>query len=311
MGNRLNTIYVAKEAVSGTEQAIARANVRLAKDVSMDGLKGDIASRELERDVGTNSPAGFANARRGFKYALELVGSGAAGTAPVWMNDLTFCGMAEPVLVAGVSATQRFAEKGVALNSCTAHYYLGAERRRAIGARGTWSLMIEGGTAKKPYVMYDMIGFPAGGIVPDEVALAGVDDYAAFATVPLPASPENTSFTLGNYALALRSAKIDANIDVSPRYLASKKYINLGDRTSSAEFMVERPSVAVKNYYTNLIGETQIPFDLIHGLVAGNICQITEQNAQIIGVEDALEGDVPMLKINAQLNFNTLTLIAR
>lgn len=315
MVDLVNTIYVKSEATYLTEAAIARADVRLSMGATMDGLKGETASRDLDRYAGGNSPAGFGNERRAFSYPLELVGSGAAGTAPVWMEDLRFCGMTAPVLAAGVSATSKFALTNAAISSCTAHFYSGAQRRRAIGARGDFSIMIEGGSVKKAKVMFDMIGFPPGTMMPDEIALAGVEDYARFATKPLAPSPENTSMMLGNYAVALRSFKLDAKVPVEPRFLAGSKYIFLGTPAPTVEIMIERPSVLLKNYYSNLKGEDEIPMNLIHGLVAGNIVEVNSTTLQILDVEDAFENGVPMLKISAQLNGvfgnGDLTLIAR
>ncbi len=315
MVDLVNTIYVKSEVTYLTEAAIARADVRLSAGATMDGLKGETAARDLDRYAGGNSPSGFGNERRAFSYALELVGSGAAGTAPVWMEDLRFCGMTAPGIVPGVSATTNFALTNPAISSCTAHFFSGAERRRAIGARGDFTIMIEGGSVKKAKVMFDMIGFPPGTMMPDEIPLAGVEDYARFATKPLAPSPENTSLMLGNHAVVLRNFKLDAKVPVTPRYLAGKKYIFLGTPAPTVEIMIERPSVLVKNYYTNLKGEDEIPMSLTHGLVLGNVVEVNSNTLQILDVEDAVENGVAMLKINAQLNGlfgnGDLSLIAR
>ncbi len=112
------TFSAKKETTYATDAApTLAANAVLSRNLTGTPIAVDRNERNRDRAVRGRSKDAPTNARQTITYDLEIAGSGAAGTAPAWMEHLEACGMAAPVLTAGQNAEQRFAATNAALSS--------------------------------------------------------------------------------------------------------------------------------------------------------------------------------------------------
>lgn len=120
MVDAVKVLFFKKEATYATDAApTGAANAALTRNFTTKPVVVDRIQRNLDRPVRGSSKDAPSNERQTYGYELELAGSGAAGTAPAWMEHLEACGMAAPVLTANTSAVQRFAPIGALLSSAT------------------------------------------------------------------------------------------------------------------------------------------------------------------------------------------------
>lgn len=293
-----------KEGVYGTDAAPTGAlNAAVTRNFSAKPVVVDRIARNLDRPVRGRSKDAPSNLRATFGYELELAGSGAAGTAPAWMEELEACGMAAPVLAAGASATQRFAAIGVPLSALTAYHWHGNQRRVNLGARGTFGFDFTAGAY--PFVKLDFTGMlPA-------TADFGITDAAPGALAfdqwrdPIEVNDENTDFLLGGYAANLRSFTGEANAEVKMRALVGARYVVRGNHAVTGRILCEAPAIGAKNYFRTLKTGDELPVQIVHGTVAGNIVQLDGARLQITDIDLQEEDDVLMLAIGYGLNVGT------
>lgn len=297
-------IFRKKEATYATDAApTGAANAAITRNFTAKPVVTDRLARNRDSNVRGRTKDAPSNVRATFGYELEAAGSGTPGTAPAWMEDLEACGMAAPVLTAGASAVQRFAPIGAALSSLTAYHFHGNQRRINIGARGTFSFDFTAGA--EPVFKLDFTGLlPA-------TADFGISDAAPGAITldqwkdPVEVNDDNTDFTLGGYAAVLRAFTGDVGAEVKLRSLVGARYVNRGNHAITGRIVCEAPTIGAKNYFRTLKAGDEIPVQLIHGTVAGNIVQLDGAHLQITEIDLQEEDDTLMLSIAYGLNVGT------
>lgn len=299
MVDAVKTIAAKKEAVYGTYAApTVVANARLTRNFSATPMEVDQLERNLDLPSRGRSKSAATNKRQSISYELELAGSGAAGTAPRWMEELEACGMAAPVLTAGASAVQRFAAVGAALSSMSWLHYHSDQQRQAVGGRGTFSMDFTAGA-------YPFLGLQFTAMLPAANAFAtvvpGAPDYSAWKD-PVEVNTDNTDFTLGGFPLVLRSLRLQANADVKIRNLVGANYVQRGNHAITGTVVGEMPALAQRDYFTSLGSSAEMPLQLIHGLAAGNIIQLDSAYAQLTEITLSEEDNVVMMSANIGLN---------
>lgn len=304
MVDTTKVIFRKKEAVYGTDAVpTGAANAALTRNFTTKPIVTDRLARNLDRPVRGRTKDAATNARQTFGYELEVAGSGAAGTAPAWMEDLEACGMAAPVIAAGASATQRFAAIGTPLSALTAYHWHGNQKRIGLGARGTFSWDFTAGAL--PFVKLDFTAMLPAGVD------AGMSDAAPGAIVldqwkdPLEINTENTDFTLDGYAANLRSWTGDVGAEVKARNLVGANYIVRGNHAITGRLLIEAPTLASRNYFRTLRTGAEITVQMIHGLVAGAIVQWDGAHLQITDIDLQEEDDTLMLAIGYGMNVGT------
>ena len=111
-------VLAKKEGVYGADAApTAAANGILTRNFQGKPVDVDQVNRNLDSGAYGARASKPSNERRTFSYEVEIAGSGAAGTAPAWMELLEGCGMAAPDLTAGTSAVQGAPTSGVTVTS--------------------------------------------------------------------------------------------------------------------------------------------------------------------------------------------------
>ncbi|HEU4958964.1 MAG TPA: phage tail tube protein [Sphingomonas sp.] len=291
-----------KELVYGEDATpTAAANAALTRNFTTKPVVTDRIQRNLDRAVRGRAPDAPSNERQTFSYELELAGSGAAGTAAPWMEDLEACGMAAPVLTAETDAVQKFAAIGTALSSMTAYHWHGTMRRRAVGARGTFGWDVTAG--QYPFVKLDMTGMlllptPIDSVAPAAPDLSRWQD-------PVEVNTDNTDFTLDGFALVLKSFTGDVNAEIAARNLVGARYIQRGNHAITGRIVGEVPDLGAKNYFDTLRSGAEIAVNLTHGTVAGNIVEFAGAHLQITDIDLSEENDVLMLTLSYGLNVGT------
>ncbi|MBX9881269.1 MAG: hypothetical protein K2X73_04780 [Sphingomonas sp.] len=270
-----------KEGVYATDSApTLAANAVLTRNFTSKPIAADRIQRTLDRPVRGRTKDGTSNERTTFSYEIELAGSGAAGTAPGWMEHLEACGMLAPTLTAGQDAVQRFAPVGAALSSATAWYYRGSLLEKAVGSRGTFSLDFTAGAY--PFAKFDMTGLlgavPFTDLAPAAPTLDRWKD-------PVEVNTDNTDVLIGGYAVVLRSLTIDANADIAVRNLVNGRYIQRGNHAATGRTVFELPTIGARNYFADLRANAEIALSVVHGIAAGNIVQLDASRLQVTDIE--------------------------
>jgi hypothetical protein len=294
-------ILAKKEGVYATDAApTPAANAILTRNFQRpEPILTDTLDRNLDLPTRGRVKSANTNRRTACSFEVELAGSGAAGTAAPWMELLEACGMAAPVLTAATRAEQKFAAEGAALSSLTQHDWLGDQRVRGLGQRGTFGFDFTAGA-------YGFLKFDFQGLLPpppavDGVAPGGAPDFSRWKD-PLEVNTENTDFLLDGFAMVLKAFTGDANAEVKARNLVGANYIQRGNHAMTVRIVGEAPAIGAKNYFTSLDNGAEIAVQLVHGIGAGKVVQIDANYLQILKISRSEEDDKLMVDITAGLN---------
>lgn len=248
------------------------ANAILMTDVELKPMEGQDVSRNLERPyLGAQEeiPVGLYSTLTG---SVELVGSGAAGTAPAWGPLLRSCGVAE-VISAGVSVEYSPVTDN---HESTANYlWIGPSLFKLAGSRGTADISVN--AQGIPVAKITLMGlFTA----PADVARV-VPDLAAFQE-PVVATKANTpTFTVGGQAMVLSQFGFSLGNDVQQRLLIGREEMLIVDKKEMISARVEALPLATYNPFTIAQARTPQPVELVHGTVPGKIVTISAPNCQL------------------------------
>lgn len=291
-------LWAKKEAVYATDAApTGAANAVLCFELKTSPFDIDRIERKLDRATRGATGSLASNKRRNFGYKVELAGSGAAGTAPGWMEINEACGMTAPTLTAVTKAEQKFAAVGAAISSLTQYHWIGNQRRRGVGGRGDiTAINLEAG--KLPYIEYAFTELlHPGGL--DSVAPVG-SNYDRWIE-PVEVNADNTTISLHGFTCVVRSAELKIGAAIDFRDLPGRKYVARGDHGIELDMLIELPDLAAKDYFAPALSGVTGPLSIIHGTAAGNIVELSGPNTQIDDVKDASEGQVAMARITATL----------
>ncbi|WP_048646604.1 phage tail tube protein [Nitratireductor soli] len=276
-------ILLAKiEAAYGVDSApTGGANAILATNIVLTPMEGQDVSRELELPwlaAQATIPAGL-HVR--LQFRVELVPSGAAGTAPAWGPLMRACAVAETVTPA-TSVVYNPVTDGH--ESVTIHFWIGGTRYVARGSRGTAVLRF---TAQAvPYLEFDFRGLFA---VPSEQARP-TPTLTAFLKPDLVTSAKTPSFEIGAQPFVMRSFALDLGNAIEMRFLVGSETVLITDKAESAAAQVEAVPLSTFDPYTAAQDQTSLAVELVHGTVAGRIATLDIAAAQLqrpAGLENA------------------------
>ena len=266
---RKRTILAKIESTYGTDPTPTGANDAIqVRNLEVTPAESEILSRDLVRPYLGNSPQLIANTRVIVTFEVEYSGSGAAGTAPQYSPILKSCGLSETV-VAGTSVT--YAPISENFDSCTIYYSTDGVRHIVTGCRGTFTMSLNANQI--PVYNFTMTG----------QYNAPTDTSDPTVTFQNQADPEifndtnTTSFTLFSATtLPLQTADIDLGNEVVYRELVnSEKEVLIVDRNATANFVVEAPTLATKDFFALAVAGTSGNLSIVHGTAAGNIITLT------------------------------------
>lgn len=288
MVDAIKVVVAKKEVTYGTDSGpTVGANAILTRNFSAKPIEADRLERPLDRGTYGANPSATSNERRTCSFEVEMAGSGAAGTAPKWMELLEACGMAPAALTAATKAEQKFALVSAAKGSLTLHDWVGNQLRKGVGARGTYSIDFTAGAY--PFLQLNMTAMvPAA--TPFSVSSPGAADFTSWKK-PVEVNSDNTAVLLDGYAIIMRSLRLDANVTVGMRNLVGSRSVNLGNHQVSGQLVIEAPSTAAKDYIATLRTDALVALAVTHGLVAGNIIELAAPKLQITDITESVEDD--------------------
>ena len=274
---RKRTVLIKSEATYGTDSTPAGSDAVQVRNLEVTPVQSDIVSRDLIRPYLGASPQLIANNRVQVTFEVEYAGSGTAGTAPRYGSLLKACGFSETI-VASTSVT--YAPVSTSFSSVTIYYSTDGVRHKVTGARGTYSLNL---TANQiPLINFTMTGQY---VAPND----GTDPIPTFTTQATPRifnDTNTTAFTLFSETdLPLQSCQLDIGNEVVYRELInSDKEVLIVNRSGSGTLMIEMPTLASHDFFTDAIGSTTGNLSIVHGATAGNIITLASAaNALSLG----------------------------
>ena len=279
---RKRVILIEAESSYGTDPTPSATDAVLVRDLSITPQSSDVVSRELIRPYLGASEQLLANTRVECTFAVELTGSGTAGTAPRYGSALKACGMSEVV----VSSTRvTYAPVSASFSSVTIHYNIDGVRHIVTGARGTVELSAEVGQI--PVLNFTMQGIYN---APTDTALPSVT-YGAQEEPLIFKNGNTTSFQLLSYAGALQSISFDLGNDlIYQELVGGTKQVLLVDRMASGSVTIQQPTIAQKDFFAAALLDTSLGnLQFTHGTTAGNIIQFTSTK---VDIGDVNYGDI-------------------
>jgi hypothetical protein len=266
---RVRSILAKEESTYGTDASPTGADDAIqVSALEISPAESEVLSRDLIRSYLGNSPQLIANTRVNVTFTVEYSGSGTAGTAPQYGPLLKACGMSETV-VASTSVT--YAPVSTSFDSVTMYIDNDGIRHIVTGARGTFTMSLNANQI--PVYNFTMTG----------QYNAPTDTASPSLTFQNQADPlifndtNTTAFTLFSATgLALQSAEIDLGNEVIYRELVnSTKEILITNRAATANFVIEAPTLATKDFFALSVAGTAGNLSIVHGTSAGNIITLT------------------------------------
>lgn len=264
-------ILLAKSDVTyGTDPVpTGGANAMVAHGVELSPLDGEEVERANMQPYFGNFQTLVATQFMRLRFAIELAGGGAAGTAPKFAPLLLACAMSETVS-AGVSVT--YAPVSANLGSVTIYCNIDGKNHKLISARGNAK---PGLNAKgKPVINFDFMGLflPASTPVADTALPAPT--YTGW-QAPLPMNKANTTASLHGIAVNCSAFELDAGNQVEKRDLTGVDTVEITDRKSTGSITFEDTTQAVKDWVGAARAKTLGNLSIAHGTTAGNIVTIS------------------------------------
>ena len=296
----VRSLYAKTEAVYDTAEVLTNADFLLVHDLSVSALDNDTLSTSFDRGVGGGTKTYAVNRRRTFSFKMQLFGSGAAGTAPKWMQVTSWCGMTVPALTVGVKAEQTFTALTGNFGSATLAGYRGGYRRRGKGARGE-IVSISFELNKYPELEVSMAAILPDGALEDAVQVAGAIDLAPFRN-PLEVSAANSEVLVDGYEVNMRSFVGKANNSANYRAGTKNNEVLLERHRFTFTLVIDVTDPAAKDYLATLAADAEVPILITHGVVAGEIIKLSMPKAQIQAVADGEDGEKALYTLTGQAN---------
>ena len=279
---RKRVILIEAESSYATDPTPSATDAVLVRDLTITPQSSDVVSRELIRPYLGASEQLLANTRVECTFAVELAGSGSAGTAPRYGSALKACGLSEVV----VSSTRvTYAPVSTGFSSVTIHYNIDGVRHKVTGARGTVELSAEVGQI--PVLNFSMQGIYN---APDDSALPSVT-YGNQEEPLIFKNGNTSSFQLLSFGGALQSVNFDlGNELVYQELVGGTKQVLLVDRQATGSVTIQAPTIAQKDFFAAaLVDSTLGNLQFTHGTTAGNIVQFTSSK---VDIGDVNYGDI-------------------
>jgi hypothetical protein len=248
------------------------ANAMLMTGVTFTPMEGEDVSRDLEFPylaAQGKIPVGLRCRLRG---KVELVGSGAAGTAPAWGPLLRACGVAETI-DAGVSVA--YTPITDSMESVTLYFWIGSTKQVVKGVRGTATLRF---TAQQiPYIEFDLVG-----LYGDPAEASPATPTLTGFKKPVIVSKANTpTFTVNSVSLVMRELILALGNQVEPRLLQGSESIIIPDRSETISARVEAVPVSTFDPFALAKAQTSVALSLVHGTAAGYIATLAAPYCQV------------------------------
>lgn len=271
------------------------ANAVLLKRAVFNPLEGEHLERELLRTGYGSHPGTFVGRHVSFELAVDLAGSGAAGTAPAFGPMLRASALGETI-VADTSVT--YAPVNSSFESVSAYFNHEGTRHIAAGGRGNGRLVFQ--RNRNPE------------LVMNGLALWTSDSAVAFPALtttawkdPQPSTKANTpTFTIDGVSVVASSFELDFGASVRYRERINRQDIPVDDRRPTFKALIEELPLGTKNFFAMKGGAT-VAIQYVHGVGAGKVFTINIGAAQVKEVPRQEEETDTMLAIEGSVTLGS------
>lgn len=262
------------ESAYGTPPSGDYTAIYVRRDPDVAPLVVDRLARETVRPYFGADRKRLINRRVTVGFDVDLVGSGAAGTAPAFGGLLLPCSFNEAI-VASTSTTYTLVSNST--DSSTLRWHQDGIRHQVAGARGTVSITANAGE-------YPTLSFSFTGIYsqPTDVALPS----ATFSNQadPVEVSATNTP-TVNVNSVSNCMSEFELNVSnevVFEDYAGCTTKVRITGRDPEGRIQVEDKLIAGQNFYSLATGTSLVPITWTHsGGGAGNTIAATMSNCDI------------------------------
>jgi len=263
--NRL--LLGAIEATYGTAPSMVGADAIQVSEIDVTPLEVELKDRELITGAFGNTEKVISARMSKASFSVEYAASGTAGTAPKWGIYHRACGFAQTIL-AGASVT--YLPVNTNHESAATTFYADGIKHVLRGMRGTWGLATDAGEIPKWAYEFTCLHT-------EEVAEANPSATFTAQAKPLAFNSDNSfPVSVHGYAACLESLSLDLNNEVVFRqYAGCTQKVEIMDRKPAGKVRIDRPTLAQKNYFAALRGQTLDVISVKHGQAAGNIITLS------------------------------------
>lgn len=221
----------------------------------------------------------------GAKYSVEMVGSGTAGTAPGWNEQLLACGFAETLTA---STRADYTPISTSFQSVTNYYHDSGVKHISTGTRGNVTFRLElGDRPMMDFTMLGMVGTetataqPTGTftsfLTPQAVTNANTADIVLGCTHSTGIAPALTSGT----TYPSKGIRIDMGNKVSHVALLNDESIVIENREVTGTMTLNVTAAQEVQLYADIKAATTTSIGFVHGTVTGRkvlvfmpVCQL-------------------------------------
>jgi hypothetical protein len=284
------------ESVAGTDPVpTVAANAIQCKNVNITPLRGEFKDRNLVRPYFGASGTVLVGRDALIDFEVELTGSGTAGTAPAFGPLLKACDMLE-TLTASTKADYTPLTGGT--DTLTLYTNIDGIQYKITGAKGSWMLDMK---AKDfPTLKFSFLGTYNAPV--DATLSAPV--YTAWKD-PVPADKVFTpTFLVHGQSGCFESFSVDYGNVVTHSVRIGCDVTSVTDRNTKGSVEFEMQLVAQKNWIETVRQATRDAVQIIHGNVAGNICEITGPKVQLLNPSFGETDGLHMIKLDTSFTSN-------
>lgn len=287
---RNNQILLAKlEVTEGVDPLPDGSNViETVEGVTVTLYDGEKVTRNVDSAIPTAGEEINKSPHQTFGFNVDMAGSGAPGTAPVFGHLLQACGFKEKVNAdtSVVYTLSHDKSETVALYRHVGNQML----QKALGCRGNVSVSMDS------FLRMQFSNFKGSYNRPSAANFPNTLNYQHYAD-PLPINKANTTLLeLDGYGIGLTAGNISFGDSVNYKNLPNQEFSQHANQFATGQLTFIAPDLAAKDYFSKMEshnGVVTVPFKLVHGSVAGNICEIESAELQISNLSETdVDGDI-------------------
>ena len=280
---RKQSILIETESSYNDSTTPTGADAVLVTELNVTPIASDVVSRNYVRPYLGASEQLLANSRVEVSFSVEMVGSGAAGTAPGYSKALLACGLSETV-ASGTSVT--YAPVSAAFSSIAMFVEIGGSAtnenilHKIRGCRG--NVALEASVGEIPKLNFSFTGIYE---TPIDLSSLSTPTYNDQPT-PLLFKAGNTSgFNIHGHQAGLNSLTMDIGNSIVYREVigsSSTKEVLLTDRAASGSVVIDAVKPGTKDFFTAAQTDGTLGnLAFLHGSAAGNKVQLTSTKADL------------------------------
>ena len=244
----------------------------LATDVTLQPMEGSDVSRNLDLPYFGAEGTIPNELHQKLSFKVELAPSGTPGLPPAWGPLLRACGCSQ-VITNGVSVVYQPVTNNH--DAGTFYLWIGTTRYVILGCRGTAKVTLNAQSI--PYIEFSLTGLFT---QPAETA-RGNPTLTAWRAPRVVSSANTPACLINSVAMVMRSFELDLACEIEPRFLVGAEAILITQRKELIRTQVEAEALTLINPFALAAAQTAVAVNVVHGVGAGNITNISVPSAQM------------------------------